>query len=94
MKIIPLAHKAIGKLALIGLLFSPFALTPSYAAELVGKPVPVGAQAVAASAVQVSSEAPIAATNPVAASGAAGFALPIAIAPLGPPPVRRRRPFG
>lgn len=44
MKIIPLAHQVIGKLALISLLFSPFALTPSYAAELVGKPVAVGAQ--------------------------------------------------
>jgi len=45
MKIIPLAHQVIGKLALIGLLFLPLALTPSYAAELVGKPVAVGAQA-------------------------------------------------
>jgi Domain of unknown function (DUF6249) len=49
MKIIPLAHQVIGKLALIGLLFAPFGLTPSYAAELVGKPVPVGSQAAAAS---------------------------------------------
>jgi len=56
MKIIPLAHQVIGKLVLVGLLFSPFALTPSYAAELVGKPVPVGSQA-AASAEQEPSEA-------------------------------------
>lgn len=45
MKITPLAHKVIAKLALISLLFAPFVLTPSYAAELVGKPVPVGSQA-------------------------------------------------
>ncbi|RYY04604.1 MAG: hypothetical protein EOO53_01990 [Gammaproteobacteria bacterium] len=39
MKIIPLAHQAIRKLALIGLLFSPFFFTQSHAVELVGKPV-------------------------------------------------------
>ncbi len=62
MNITPLAHKVIAKLALIGLLFAPFALTPSYAAELVGKPVPVGAQAaVAATAqTQIAPAAPIA----------------------------------
>lgn len=52
MKIIPLAHPAIGKLALIGLLLSPFIFTSSYAAELVGKPVPIGGQAAASSAIQ------------------------------------------
>jgi hypothetical protein len=56
MKILPLTHHVIGKLVLIGLLFSPFALTPVWAAELVGKPVAVGAQA--ASAAQAVSEAP------------------------------------
>lgn len=62
MNITPLAHKVIAKLALIGLLFAPFALTPSYAAELVGKPVPVGTQAaVAATAqTQIAPAAPIA----------------------------------
>lgn len=45
MKIIPIAHQAIRNLTLIGLLFAPFALTPGYAVELVGKPVAVGAQA-------------------------------------------------
>jgi hypothetical protein len=85
MKIIPLAHKAIGNMTLIGLLFSPFALTPSYAAELVGKPVPVGAQAAAASAAQVSGEAQIAATKAVAESGATVTGAPIApIAPIAP----------
>ncbi len=87
MKIIPLAHKAIGNLALIGLLFSPFALTPSYAAELVGKPVPVGAQAAAVSAAQVSSDAQIAATKGVAESGATVAKGPTApIAPSEPTP--------
>lgn len=71
MKIIPLAHQVIGKLALIGLLFMPFALTPSYAAELVGKPVPVGAQAATAAAAQASSEAQVAAKNAAVANGAA-----------------------
>jgi hypothetical protein len=60
MKITPLAHQVIGKLALIGLLFSPFALTPSYAAELVGKPVPVGAQAAAVANGTTATKAPIA----------------------------------
>ncbi len=59
MKIIPFAHQALRKLALIGLLFSPFVLTPCYAVELVGKPVAVGARsaAVASSAAQVQAEA-------------------------------------
>lgn len=48
MKIIPFAHQALRTLALIGLLFSPFVLTPSYATELVGKPVAVGKHSVAA----------------------------------------------
>jgi hypothetical protein len=73
MKIIPLAHKAIGNLALIGLLFSPFALTPSYAAELVGKPVPVGAQAAAASAAQTSGEAQAVAKSAVSAGAPAAL---------------------
>lgn len=57
MKIIPFAHQALRKLALIGLLFSPFVLTPSYATELVGKPVVVGNRhsAVAASSLASSS---------------------------------------
>jgi len=42
MNIIPLLHPAIRKLALICLVFAPFALTPSSAAELVGKPAAVG----------------------------------------------------
>jgi|GEM_PF-676388 len=45
MRIIPLAHQALRKFALVGLLLTPFALTPGYAAELVGKPVPLGSQA-------------------------------------------------
>ena len=59
MKIIPFAHQALRKLALIGLLFSPFILTPSYATELIGKPVAVGKQSAAAasSAAQVQAEA-------------------------------------
>ena len=85
MKIIPLAQKVIGNLALIGLLFSPFALTPSYAAELVGKPVPVGAQAATVRASQVSSEAQIAATNTVAESGATVATAPAA-------PITQREP--
>ena len=57
MKIILLAHQALRKLALIGLLLSPFALTPSYAAELVGKPVPVGSHpAAVSSAAQTSAQ--------------------------------------
>lgn len=56
MRIIPLAHQAIRKLALVGLLLSPFALTPSYAAELVGKPVPAGSQAAAVSSATHTSE--------------------------------------
>lgn len=71
MKITPLAPQVIGKLALIGLLSSPFALTPSYAAELVGKPVPVGAQAATAAAAQASSEARVAAKSATVANGAA-----------------------
>jgi hypothetical protein len=58
MRIIPLAHQAIRKLALIGLLLSPFTLTPSYAAELIGKPVPLGSHSGAArSAVQAAAQA-------------------------------------
>ncbi|RYZ95755.1 MAG: hypothetical protein EOO68_18060, partial [Moraxellaceae bacterium] len=49
MRIILLAHQALRKFALIGLVLSPFAFTPSHAAELVGKPVPLGSQATAAS---------------------------------------------
>lgn len=71
MKITPLAPQVIGKLALIGLLSSPFALTPSYAAELVGKPVPVGAQAATAAAAQASSEPRVAAKSATVANGAA-----------------------
>jgi hypothetical protein len=57
MKIIPFAQQALRKLALIGLLFSPFILTPSYATELVGKPVAVGKHAaVATSSSAVSSQ--------------------------------------
>lgn len=54
MKIIPFAHQAVRKLALIGLLFSPFILTPSYATELVGKPVAVGRHSVAAASSSLS----------------------------------------
>jgi hypothetical protein len=80
MKIFPLTHHVIGKLVLIGLLFSPFALTPVWAAELVGKPVPVGAQA--ANAAQAVSEAP-----EVQASAAATSDAPAApIAPSDPAP--------
>lgn len=75
MKIIPLAHQVIGKLALIGLLFSPFALTPSYAAELVGKPVPVGAQAAAI-------EAQVVAKNVAEANTAVAPTAPSAVAPI------------
>jgi hypothetical protein len=61
MKIIPFAHQALRKLALIGLLFSPFVLTPSYATELVGKPVAVGkhlaTSAAVSSAAHVQAEA-------------------------------------
>lgn len=82
MKITPLAHQVIGKLALIGLLSAPFALTPSsYAAELVGKPVPVGAQAAA----QASSEAQIADKNAAVANGATITKAPNAsVAPTAP----------
>lgn len=80
MKITPLAHQVIGKLALIALLSVPFALTPSYAAELVGKPVPVGAQAAAVAAAQASSEAQVAAKNAAVANGA------MAKAPVAPTP--------
>jgi len=45
MRIIPLASQAIGKMTLVSLLLSPFAVTPGYAAELVGRPVNVGAHA-------------------------------------------------
>ncbi len=55
MSIIPLAHQAIRKLALIGLLLSPCMFPTSYAAELVGKPVPVGGQNVTESSASVSS---------------------------------------
>jgi hypothetical protein len=74
MKILPLTHHVIGKLVLIGLLFSPFALTPVWAAELVGKPVPVGAQA--ANAAQAVSEAPE--VQPSAAATSDAPAAPIA----------------
>lgn len=85
MKITPLAHQVIGKLALIGLLSAPFALTPSYAAELVGKPVPVGAQAAAVAAAQASSEAQVAAKNAAVANGATATKAPIAsVAPTPP----------
>lgn len=56
MKIIPFAQQALRKLALIGLLFSPLVLTPSYAAELVGKPVAVGSRSAAVSSASTSSE--------------------------------------
>jgi hypothetical protein len=80
MKIFPLTHHVIGKLVLIGLLFSPFALAPVWAAELVGKPVPVGAQA--ANAAQAASDAP-----EVQASAAATSDAPAApIAPSDPAP--------
>jgi hypothetical protein len=88
MNITLLAHKVIAKLALIGLLFAPFALTPSYAAELVGKPVPVGAKAAEAAAAQASSEAQVAAKNAAAANGATAAKAPTApvaaAAPIAP----------
>ncbi len=85
MKITLLAHQVIGKLALIGLLFAPLALTPSYAAELVGKPVPVGAQAATVAAAQASSEAQVAAKNAAVANGATATKAPIAsVAPAAP----------
>lgn len=83
MKITPLAHQVIGKLALIGLLFAPFALTPSYAAELVGKPVPVGAQAATVAAAQASSEAQVVAKDAAAAMSASKAPI-AAVAPVAP----------
>ncbi|GGY77159.1 hypothetical protein GCM10011613_22090 [Cellvibrio zantedeschiae] len=56
MRIIPLAHQALRKLALIGLLLTPFSL--SHAAELVGKPVPVGASG-ASTAAHSAAAAPV-----------------------------------
>lgn len=58
MRITPSVHQALRKLALISLLLSPFTLTPSYAAELVGKPVPVGSHTAAVnSGVKTSAQA-------------------------------------
>lgn len=68
MRIIPLAHQAIRKLVLIGLLLTPFALTTSYAGELVGKPVTPGTHAAGASAQSSAGapDAPIASEAPEA----------------------------
>jgi hypothetical protein len=85
MNITPLAHKVIAKLALISLLFAPFALTPSYAAELVGKPVSAGAQAAELAPAQASSSAQVAAKNAAAANGVTASKAPIAaVAPVAP----------
>jgi hypothetical protein len=67
MRIIPLAHQALRKLALIGLLLSPFTLTPSYAAELVGKPVAVGHAAAVSSAAQQTSASAMSAPSHIEA---------------------------
>jgi hypothetical protein len=61
MNIFPLAHQAIRKLALIGILLVPFSL--GQAAELVGKPVPVGQSAPASTSAQSVATAPV---DPVA----------------------------
>ncbi|HOY24146.1 MAG TPA: DUF6249 domain-containing protein [Cellvibrio sp.] len=87
MNITPLAHKVIAKLALVGLLFAPFALTPSYAAELVGKPVPVGAQAAEVAAAQVATK------NAAAVNGTTAPVAQIApIAPATPNAASEPRP--
>jgi hypothetical protein len=74
MNIFSLAHQAIRQLAMVGLLCTPFVLTPSYAAELVGKPVAVGSQgqavksAAATSAAQASIQSKSQAQSATAAS--------------------------
>ncbi|RYY76890.1 MAG: hypothetical protein EOO52_05195 [Gammaproteobacteria bacterium] len=61
MNISTLAHHALRKLTLIGLLISPLSYTSAHAVELVGKPVEVGrpSSAAASSAESVSPQAPI-----------------------------------
>lgn len=81
MNIFSLAHQAIRQLAMVGLLCTPFVLTPSYAAELVGKPVAVGSQgqsmksAAATSAAQASVPAQ-SAVSAVAGSQTQGIPMP------------------
>lgn len=71
MNIIPLAHQAIRKLVLIGLLFFPFALTSSYAAELVGKPAAVGGKhSAAVMSAQTSSQSHSLTAQPASAPSA------------------------
>jgi len=82
MKIIPLAHQVIGKLALIGLLFSPFAFTPSFAAELVGKPVAVGTQPAAVASAAASSQAQTVQDSTASASTVIDPASPVPTPPL------------
>lgn len=64
MNIFPPAHQVIRKLALIGILLAPFSL--SQAAELVGKPVPVGQAAPASTAVNPAAVVPEEPTAPPA----------------------------
>ena len=85
MKIIPLAHQVIGKLVLVGLLFSPFALTPSYAAELVGKPVPVGSQAAANTEQEPSEAEEMQERETLLTDAPAPAIAPSAPAPVAPP---------
>ena len=64
MNAIALAHRAIRKLTLIGLLIFPFASTPGYAVELIGKPVARQSTEAASSASSTDQQAQVA---PIAA---------------------------
>ncbi len=86
MKIIPSAYQALRKLALIGLLFSPFVLTPSYATELVGKPVAVGRHSAAVASSAAATSQVQSSTNELAPAPDASSAATAPVAPTDPEP--------
>jgi hypothetical protein len=89
MNIFSLAQHAIRQFAMVGLLCTPFVLTPSYAAELVGKPVAVASHSQELKSVAVSSAEQVSAQSAVATSASAGSqAKVITVPPVAPAPPR------
>ena len=85
MKIIPLGQTFLYKAALLGLLISAFSLTPSWATELVGKPVPLGGAATSLDAKAAGANATVASSAAAPATQAAKAAS--SAAQLVPPPL-------